>query len=254
MSKRNILVIMLSILLTSCSVNYILIYKTELKNPKSNNLHYEDEKFSFDFIPFYNGIYFSIKNEIDSTASLIWDKSYFITPEGNSFKALNIDLLNEQTETLLKGTNESIIPSKSIFARFTTPTTNIGKITYAQMLEITSYLAGSQFSYTNVNTKNYVTAGCYWTVSVEKNESCRTCDILSESLNRVSEFIKKNNSLGLGIVISQGIRQYEYRFDFKVVEIDAYNERGAKNEYICNEKKQLELENKINILLEKQDL
>lgn len=97
-----------AITISSCSVNYELSYDTYLENSEPKGLRFQDDSFIFNFIPVSNGIFFSINNLTDTTAFLIWDKSYFIEPDGNSYKAINLDLLKVEDEIVHKELNEEL--------------------------------------------------------------------------------------------------------------------------------------------------
>lgn len=114
----------LSFLITSCST-YYFTYDTYLEKSNPRSLQYKDSLFKFSFIPVPNGIYFKIDNLSSKPAYILWDNCYFILPNGNSSKALNIDLLSMATEVLIKEKNESIIPPNSSYARFTTSNINL---------------------------------------------------------------------------------------------------------------------------------
>ena len=104
-------------MLSGCSTQYSLLYKTNvMPNFKAD----KTDPLTFSLDPRPNGIHFTVQNNSDQTAKIIWDKSYFIMPDGNSFKALNADLLGEGYTTVIKAQYVSTIPSKSTFSRFTT--------------------------------------------------------------------------------------------------------------------------------------
>src|SRR5271169_2818751 len=115
---KAIILISVSIVLFGC-VSYRTLYDTYLLNsdpPKS--LQFKDNNFEFVFQPVENGIWFQVKNLNEKPAFLEWDRSYFIEPSGNSYKALNTDLVNENSETKIKEKYESILPPNAIFQRF----------------------------------------------------------------------------------------------------------------------------------------
>ena len=90
-----------------CTKVYKVAYQTSLAD--SDRLDFEDEYFAFKFVPLPNGIWFDIYNKTKTTAKIIWDKSYFIMPDGNSYKALNTDLLKEERRIAEKAKYLSLI-------------------------------------------------------------------------------------------------------------------------------------------------
>jgi len=101
---------MVSVIVSSCKVSYINTYQTYLKNNPEESLHYQDSIISvtFDVKPF--GILFDIENLSEKNLYLIWDKSYFINPDGSTSKALNTDILETNSKIVEKENYESIIP------------------------------------------------------------------------------------------------------------------------------------------------
>ena len=72
-------------MLVGCGTQYSLLYKTNV----IPSFESSTTPLSFTIDPLYNGVVFTVRNNSDHTAKIIWDKSYFIMPDGNSYKALN---------------------------------------------------------------------------------------------------------------------------------------------------------------------
>ena len=118
---------------------------------------------------------------------LIWDKSYFIEPTGNSSKALNTDILETNQKILAKENYESVIPQESHFARFTSSAKNLTSFSMYNSLtiynEVTKTLNTNQ-----AYSKFYLTAP-YWYLGtkkgyetkadIEKCKKCKKADIAS---------------------------------------------------------------------------
>lgn len=207
------LVIFSIIFITGCATKYSVIYESVLS--KSENLLSIEDEFEFIFFPTYNGIVFEIRNNSDQTARIIWDKSYFIMPDGNSFKALNTDILKEDYEVVAKAKYVSTIPSNSKFKRFTTSALNSTKMHYTTTSEFNSRFDVNSFSYTQIVNEEFILSNPYWIPTIVI-DSTVTDTTVSELLKPISDFINTHNNLGLGLVLEQNGTEKEYRFDFKI--------------------------------------
>jgi hypothetical protein len=153
MKAKLIFTIVLIALLASCSYKYHYIYHSYVENSNIKNspaalenniqdtallnpLPYQDSLLKFTFFPQPNGIFFEIQNLSDNNIFLLWDESYFIDPNNNSSKALNTDILNTQQKVIEKQNNESIIPKRGTFRRFTTSSKNLVSI---EKIDFTTY-------------------------------------------------------------------------------------------------------------------
>jgi hypothetical protein len=206
----------ISFIFISCGITYYLRYDFYLEDSKDKSLHFEDDKFAFDFTPFYNGIYFTITNKTDNSAILIWDKCFFIQPDGNSYQAINPDVLNEPTETIFKSKYESILPLRSKFRRFTTPSINIDKVTYTYVTQLITDFFGDRFSYNYVIPVKYNIAGDFFRYKVKESGKSSTTE-----LKKISDYIKSNNNLSIGFEIKHNEKFLDYKFNFKVDKISA---------------------------------
>lgn len=237
MNKVIIMPILISVLFWSCSNSYQITYNTYLKESEKKDLNYSDDKFDFTFIPVANGIWFKIKNKTSTTAYLLWDNSYFIEPSGNSYKAIDVDALNTPEEALIKENNESVIPSNSSYARFTTPNTNINKFNETNTVIYNNLFTNN--SYANTKYNSYFKTGAYWETTFEKEEETSKKyygqngedyaddDVkLNLKCNELRSKTKLNNNLGLGLTIKYNDAIYEYRFDFKISQINIYEISG----------------------------
>lgn len=239
---RVLAVLALLILASGCSAKYKfwLVYETETESRRNAELHEGDLR--FDVIPAHNGIMFSIENRSDQSATLIWDKSYFILPNGNSYKALNTDVLQEDKEVLDKAEYSSTIPSHSTFSRFTTSTVPSSKVTFNEVAQFYAQWGSLDFESTNVRRHQYLRFEPYWPIKVDYRSalsSPKKSDQL-RTLRRISQFVGENNSLGLGLVIEHRGIEREYRFDIRITRVHAVSEGGgqanpdASSEYIVD--------------------
>lgn len=240
MSKYSIVSILSILLFISCSTTYKVSYDTYLKDSPNKELKYSDDKFEFVFIPVANGIWFTIKNNSDRTAYLVWDKSYFIEPSGNTYKALDIDVINTINEVARKENNESPIPAKSSYSRFTTPNTNLQKFQEYNTVIVTNYF--TNYTYSTTFKSDFFDAGAYWVTTLKKEDAGSGVNyygeggkiedgdtFLDKNCIAIRNDIQQNNKLGLGFYIKRDDQEYEYRFDFKVKQVNIYEVSDNRN-------------------------
>ena len=230
--KKYIWILLCITILISCST-FTIVYETYIEGNDNKTLTFEDDKFKFVFLPVHNGLFFTINNLTDKTAYLIWNKMYFIEPDGNSYNAANIDLLIVEKEFSEKDENISIIPPNGKFSRFTTSTTNIDKFTinYSKFLEMTAiYSEGENIMSSAVisnEIKKFISIGPFWTINKqvqlptlvmsEENEHK-----LLEEGNKLIEEMKNKNNMGIGFYISIEDNEYEYNFNFNFKKVLIY--------------------------------
>jgi len=230
MKQRSSLVLLLGLLplLFSCSTTFTAWYDTRLDPPQSDPLKLEDDKFAFQFQPLNNGIYFKVFNKTDKPAYLVWEKSFFIQPDGNSYKAANTDLLDTASKLTQNQKDESTIPSHAYIARFTTPANNIQEFKYEQITTVTSQLYTTPFAPTlitsgNTTLSDFFKAGSFFPLS---SVTLSGENLTSATLNRMGtdliEHIKANDNLGLGFYIMYDDKPTEYQFTFKFIKVSIY--------------------------------
>jgi hypothetical protein len=194
-------------------VSYFPQYETYLvKSDPPKSLKFIDEKFEFNFLPVENGIIFQIKNIGEKPAFLEWDRSYFIEPDGNSYKALNTDLLHENVETKEKAKYESVIPPNGIFQRFTTSALNSELFTSVNFTEFNS----GNISTVRVVSSKITGFGRYWPGYTEP--SFATGDTLQKNdlaLEEIKNYMVNKNKMGLGISVKMNDTISDYKFDFR---------------------------------------
>lgn len=198
-------------LLVSCSTNYHIIYDTYLEGSKEKVNYFQDNKFNFEFTPVHNGLFFTIKNLTDKVAYLIWDRTYFIQPDGNSYKAINTDTLEEDKQISYKENYESILPPKSLFKRFTTSDINAHKFKSEDITIYKDYV--NNISTEKIISSEWIGASRFWPLIAKKDD-----------LINVTEYITNNNNMGIGFVIKQGEKEFEYNFNFKFKKASAMQE------------------------------
>jgi hypothetical protein len=219
-------------MLTGCGTQYSLLYKTDVVTAFKND---SSEPLTFAIDPLYNGIIFTVRNNSDQTARIIWDKSYFIMPDGNSYKALNTDILKEEKEIVHKAKYVSTIPSKASFTRFTTSSLNADKIRTGEAYGF----ATTWQNYTSVHIKylveDFIRYGSYWAITVKVDPFASSPGQTEEAaelnaLIPIGNSVRKNNNLGLGLVIEHRGKEKEYRFDIKITKVHAVKKVNVSEE------------------------
>lgn len=205
----------LSILLSSCST-YYFTYDTYLEKSNPHSLQYQDSLFTFIFKPVSNGIYFKIDNLTKRPVYILWDNCYFILPNGNSSKALNVDLLSMTSEVLIKEKSESIVPPNSSYARFTNSNINLNLVETEHLITINNYFTTQNNTYSFSTYSKYATYGSYWPTELPNVVS------LDDYLPEIQNYIRDNDNLGIGFSLRLDSQIYEYRFNFKFENVDVY--------------------------------
>jgi hypothetical protein len=242
MRNRGLLSALLVIaFLSGCATTYRTDYHTYLLESEPKSLHFNDAVLAFEFQPVPNGIWFKIENQSETPGFLIWDRCYFIAPNGNSFKALNIDLLDENEETRAKATNESILPPKAIFSRFTTSILNLGELSTLNITGISNYFPGTGFHVSVSEMNRFYRIGRYWPDlydiywdSLGVRDVKRPGSLLAdEVLAGIISYAINNDKMALGMCIRIGETLYDYRFDFRFDKIEVHQVKGKKEKLIA---------------------
>jgi hypothetical protein len=218
-----LLVCLLLFLLSSChTVEYLYKYQTYVEPGHNNDLKYSDSLLRFQFIPAPNGIQFTIENLTSSNLFLIWDKSYIIFPDGNSHKLLNTDILKTDQKLVDKENNESIIPSKSKFIRFTTSISNISYFENINTLSLYNSLINTLSTLALYN--EIYTYGAYWPISAKsKYASPEKLNLLNGSeYDKMKAYLQTSDNLGIGFTFKKGAEYIEYHFKIKIRSISIY--------------------------------
>jgi hypothetical protein len=216
-------------LTASCATTYEVEYGFTLEQAAPGDpLRYDDEEFEFVFQPTHDGLAFRIRNLTDENATLEWDKSFFVQPDGNTYRALNTDVLEEADSVALKSANSSIIPAGAGLKRFTTATTNAvqswsvtvsGASTYSTHLRWHEgtwnwYTEANDSTFTGVaslrSTKNWDAFIRYWPDQLSVTGSTLP------ALQELADTIKSGPTMSLGLTIAKGTDERTYRFDFTI--------------------------------------
>jgi len=206
------LFLLLLFVVVSCAPTYRMVYNSYLTQSNNKSLSFEDSRFAFSFTLWPNGIFFTVKNKQDSTGYILWKDSYFINPDGNSYQALNTDVLNIDEKIMYRYDNKSPIAPLSNLTRFTTASNNVSSYVEYSTVAINKKF-GNKSTKSSVLSKNsFFSTGAYRTREISTGSS----RILKRRLAKLSEDTKKYNSLGMGLKIRIGKSLYRYKFNFKV--------------------------------------
>jgi hypothetical protein len=232
--KMMLSIIVVSLLLGSCKVSYINSYHTYLYGSPNESLIFRDSIISISFDPRSNGIYFDIENLTKNNLYLIWDKSYFIEPSGNSSKTLNTDILETTSSIRDKENNESVIPQGAHFKRFTCSAKNVSLFSLYNSITFYNEVTKTINSYTDYS-KFYQT-GSYWYLGSKRDyESKKDFPNLDkQEIAEVSKFVKNNDNLGFGITIKNKENNIEYNFKFPISKVEILKKTNNDLGYVLN--------------------
>jgi hypothetical protein len=149
-----------------------------------------------------------------------------VDPSGNSSKALNTDILNTENKVLSKENNESIIPKKGTFRRFTTSAKNVSLF---QHIDASKYYLNPNVSIQNTTYNEIYLHNPYWITSSKFHYNGGKDSKIKEKdeLNRMKLYGQSNNNLGLGFTFRKGDKQFEYDFKIKIDKVIAH--------YVCSD-------------------
>ncbi|WP_298119413.1 hypothetical protein [Flavobacterium sp.] len=119
--KKNTFLLIIVILLSSCSPEYY-IYKLQLKKPTvSNELKFEDEKLIVEFLFMESEVALKIMNKSDKPLKINWDEASFVY-NGEAQKIIHKNVKYIDKEKLQAPT---VIPPKSFILDFVQPIDDI---------------------------------------------------------------------------------------------------------------------------------
>jgi hypothetical protein len=196
-------------------------YHTYLDGSPNESLNFKDSIISISFDPRSNGIYFDVENLTKNNLYLIWDKSYFIEPSGNSSKTLNTDILETNSTIRDKENNESVIPQGGHFKRFTCSAKNVSLFSVYNSL--TFYNEVSKTTNTYADYSKFYQTGSYWYLGSKRDYESKgdIPNIDKQEISKITNFIKNNDNLGFGITIrnKQDIIEYNFKFPINKVQV-----------------------------------
>lgn len=225
--------------ITSCATTIELDYaydvSSELKEAPDGS--FTDGRFTFDFIAVPTGVLFSITNETEEPAYLRWDDCYFVEPNGNTFNALNTDLIKETDVNQTQAAKSQFltqVPSNTTVTRFTTAITNaeadsiVTSVEVANILTTANYTwSGSEWSWSvpsvsalvssyaesfrTIRSEDYWYARKYYPTRMRGNHQQLVDDLAS-----LTQRISRDRPMGLGLCIVTKNEPTNYRFDFTI--------------------------------------
>lgn len=226
---------------SSCKVSYIAAYQTYLDGNLKPSLQFQDSIIKISFDPRPNGIFFDIENLSNNNLYLIWDKSYFVEPSGNSSKLLNTDILVTTSVIREKENYESVIPQGSHFSRFTCSAKNISK--FSRFNSVTFYNEISKTINTNMDYSEIWLTGNYWYLGQKRKYfSAKEIPNLDKlETEYVQKYIANNNNLGLGFTLKDKGHEIEYHFKLLIKKVTISKKTG--NDFLYQKSYDLEQTN-----------
>lgn len=237
-SLRGLLAVLLVTILSGCNgpQRYDLDYSFELVGATAESpLRFADERFEFQFIPGPSGVAFQISNISSTDAVLVWDDCYFVEPDGNTYKALNTDALEEADAIVSKSRYTATIPAAARLARFTTASVKARQTSIAEMSEMERY-------YTSGTTRWSSSDGLAWTATTEgssawsastfatvqkgyrtslywKTHFMATIHDAPREVESIRGKLARNDRIGIGLKIDHAEGSTAYRFDFAIKQL-----------------------------------
>ena len=236
------------LLLCSCETTLKMDYAYSVEsNIGDGGSRLQDERFKFTFSPLASGVLFTIENLGDEPAYIVWDDCYFVEPSGNTFNALNTDLVDESDSTTvqaMKSNYKTQVPAGTSVMRFTTATTNTSTITRVNAAEISLDLRSANYAYdesgyhwsepqVSSTVRNFALgleqtatthqwrASRYYPASLKTGSTSGKDRRLIAKLDELKTKVEQDQPMSLGIRVDCGGDAIDYRFDFQVEAIFA---------------------------------
>jgi hypothetical protein len=217
-----IIILIITTLISSCKISYLVSYQTYLNGYPKDTLLYNDSIIKVKFETKPNGIYFDIENLTKNNLYLIWDKSYFIKPNGESSKALNSDVLETNSSIGNKENYESIIPQNGHFDRYTCSSKDIS---FFQVYKSTVfYNEATKVINTYTDYSEFYKRRCYWYLGEKKQYSGKKeiPSLDKQEISKIQEFVNNNDKLAMGFTIRNKEKEIEYHFEFPIKKVEIY--------------------------------
>lgn len=231
---------------------------------RESPLSFHDENFAFTFTAIESGVHFKVENLSSTAAHIDWSNSYFSEPDGNTFNALNTDILNESDEvasrTAAVSAHRTQLPAGATVLRFTTSTVNAEEDDLVTVKEIGAMLSTTNVLYKpsqgwgwshvaqattsrgfarslSVSKSDSWFARRFWQSTVKVGSGMKTD---SKELLALSENYRRNPgyTLGLRIQLGDELRDYKFRFLIDSVfasrteRMEDFEEPGPDGSYI----------------------
>ena len=224
-------ILLITLILSSCKVSYLVTYQTYLEGNPEESSEYSDSIIKVKFETKPNGILFDIENLTTNNLYLIWDKSYFIEPDGESSKAFNQDVLETAVSIRDKENYESVIPQKAHFKRFTCSSKNISL--FSIYTSLTFYSEALKSINTNADYSKFNKTGTYWYLGENMSYSEKSEIPILNSIvaYKVQKEINERNSLSMGFTIKDKEQEIEYHFKFPLKKAEIFNKTSQDITY-----------------------
>lgn len=235
-AKRMLCTALMAAVAASCTTTLELDHHFRLDGVNGDGaLTFEDENFSFGFTPVPSGVFFVVKNQSTEAAYIEWQNCFFVEPGGNTFNALNTDILDESNEVAQRSAHRTQIPSRATVARFTTSTVNAKEgnlvtvsevgtmLSQATLEQSPAHVGGTPDTATVRATASYAAsltatkvefwnARRYWKSAVSgamggEKEALR---------NYANENLVGRDTMALGLRIAHNDVVHDYRFNFTI--------------------------------------
>jgi hypothetical protein len=238
-SRTTLAALLLACTASCSSFTLDLDYAFRLDQQNTDEeLVFVDKDFKFTFQAVESGVYFQVENLSEKLAYIDWDNCFFVEPDGNTYNALNTDILDESDEvasrTARTSAHRTQVPINSTVKRFTTATVNMSEHDLVTVSEIGSMLSTTNFQWNQqsgwgwsanaqsttsasyarsltISSVEYWSARRYWLSDVEAKARD---DMDGDSLRAVSEHLLENPSIGFGLRMLHGEEARDFRFDF----------------------------------------
>jgi len=235
---------LISLLYGSCKVSYLVNYETYIEDNKDESIEYRDSLIKVIFYPMPNGIIFDIENLTENNLYLVWDKSYFIEPNGSSSKLLNTDILETNSAIREKENYESVIPQNGHFMRFTSAATKISE--FSKYNSSTVYNEISKTIRTNIDYSKFYLTSKYWYTGTMRPYSYKKeiPNLDKQEISVVQKYIANNNRLALGFTIKNKEKETEYHFKLPIKK--ATISKKLPSDYVYNRSYELNKESGFN--------
>lgn len=148
LAAKTLLALSVATFSASCSTTIDLEYAFVLKQQNtSKHLGFEDAQFEFNFHALPSGVWFTVHNSSDQSATLDWDHCFFVMPNRNTFNALNTDILNESDKVSSRSAHRTQVPIATSVSRFTTATVATSEYKTVTYKEIQSMLSSTNIEW-----------------------------------------------------------------------------------------------------------
>lgn len=235
--SRLIALALSTALLTSCTTTLEVDYRFDVVVPEDLAPSAEaDAAFDFNFEVVPTGIYFTAQNNSSAPAIIDWQNCFFIDTSGNTYNALNTDILDETDEVAFKSANRTQLPAKGRVSRFTTATVNVQGNSVVTAVDVGTMLQDTYIVDTGIgwnSTPTIRTSATYANTLVSSKVDHWYAKRFFEgtvvlrnkndpgAFKRLVERTSSYSPMGVGIRVVTDEGPIDFRFDFPVTGVYA---------------------------------